>query len=63
VFVLKNQEAQRRELFVEMDMAAKQFITKISNDRRLTLRFKFEQYDPVLAEPKVYADLCQLRNF
>ena len=48
-FVLENVETTRRALFfVEMDMATERIVTKISHDRRLTLRFRMEQYDRYL---------------
>jgi len=48
-FVLENQETGRRGLFfVEMDMATERIVTQITKDRRVTLRFKFEQYDRYL---------------
>ena len=48
-FILENIETNRRGLFfVEMDMATERIVTQISHDRRLTLRFKIEQYDRYL---------------
>jgi Replication-relaxation len=48
-FVLENVETEKRALFfVEMDMATERIISKISHDRRMSLHFKFEQYDKYL---------------
>jgi hypothetical protein len=48
-FVLENFETGRRGLFfLEMDMATERIVTQISHDRRITLRYKIEQYDRYL---------------
>jgi hypothetical protein len=48
-FVLENVETGRRGLFfLEMDMATERIVTQISHDRRITLRYKIEQYDRYL---------------
>ena len=48
-FVLENLETQRRGLFfLEMDMATERIVTRITHDRRVTLRYKIEQYDRYL---------------
>src|SRR3954465_7145983 len=48
-FILENVETERRGLFfIEMDMATERIVTQISHDRRLTLRYKIEQYDRYL---------------
>jgi len=67
VFVLENVETGRRALFfIEMDMATERIVTKISSDTRLTLRFKFEQYDRYLRSRKyveTYATCGTFTNF
>jgi hypothetical protein len=66
-FILENIEANRRGLyFLEMDMATERIVTQISHDRRLTLRFKFEQYDRYLRSRRfaqTYAAYGNFRNF
>ncbi len=66
-FVLENVETGRRGLFfLEMDMATERIVTRISHDRRLTLRFKIEQYDRYLTGGRfaaTYAPLGQFRSF
>lgn len=66
-FVLENVETGRRALFfIEMDMATERIITKISNDKRMTLRFKFEQYDRYLQSRRfaeTYANYGTFINF
>jgi len=65
--VMENVETGRRALFfIEMDMATERIVTKISNDKRLTLRFKFEQYDRYLQSrrfAKTYASYGNFTNF
>jgi hypothetical protein len=66
-FVLENVETGRRGLyFVEMDMATERIVTKITHDRRVTLRFKIEQYDRYLTGgrfARTYAPLGAFRHF
>jgi Replication-relaxation len=66
-FVLENVESGRRALFfVEMDMATERIVTKISHDRRVTLRYKIEQYDRYLTGgryARTYAALGEFRHF
>jgi hypothetical protein len=66
-FVMENVETGRRALFfIEMDMATERIITKISNDKRMTLRFKFEQYDRYLQSRRfaqTYAKYGAFTNF
>ena len=66
-FVLENVETERRGLFfIEMDMATERIVTQISHDRRLTLHFKFEQYDRYLQSRRfaqTYAAYGAFRNF
>jgi hypothetical protein len=66
-FVLENVESDRRGLFfIEMDMATERIVTQISHDRRLTLHFKFEQYDRYLRSrrfARTYAEWGTFRNF
>jgi len=66
-FVMENVETGRRALFfIEMDMATERIVTKISNDKRLTLRFKFEQYDRYLQSRRfaeTYAHYGTFTNF
>ena len=66
-FVMENVETGRRALFfIEMDMATERIVTKISNDKRLTLRFKFEQYDRYLQSRRfaeTYANYGTFTNF
>jgi hypothetical protein len=66
-FVLENVETGRRGLFfLEMDMATERIVTRISHDRRLTLRFKIEQYDRYLTGGRfaeTYAAYGQFRHF
>src|SRR3954449_1855692 len=49
-----------------MDMATERIVTQISHDRRMTLRFKFEQYDKYLRSRRfaqTYAEYDEFRNF
>jgi Replication-relaxation len=66
-FVLENIESGRRALFfVEMDMATEQIVTRISHDRRVTLRYKIEQYDRYLTGgrfARTYAPYGEFRHF
>jgi hypothetical protein len=66
-FVLENVETGRRGLyFVEMDMATERIVTKITHDRRVTLRFKIEQYDRYLTGgrfARTYAAYGAFRHF
>jgi hypothetical protein len=66
-FVLENVETERRGLFfIEMDMATERIVTQISHDRRLTLHFKFEQYDRYLRSRRfaqTYTEYGTFRNF
>jgi hypothetical protein len=66
-FILENVETERRALFfIEMDMATERIVSIISNDRRLTLKFKFQQYDRYLKArrfAKTYAAFGEFRNF
>src|SRR5215213_11088086 len=66
-FVLENVETERSGLFfLEMDMATERIVTKISHDRRLTLRYKIEQYDRYLTGGRfaqTYAHLGSFRSF
>jgi protein involved in plasmid replication-relaxation len=66
-FILENIETGRRGLyFLEMDMATERIVTQISHDRRMTLRFKFEQYDRYLQSRRfaeTYAEYGEFRNF
>jgi hypothetical protein len=44
-FVLENVETGQRGLFfLEMDMATERIVTQITHDKRITLRYKVEQY-------------------
>jgi protein involved in plasmid replication-relaxation len=61
-FVLENVETGRPGLFfLEMDMATERIVTRISHDRRLTLRFKIEQYDRYLTGGRFAQNLCGIR--
>jgi hypothetical protein len=66
-FILENLESGRRGLFfLEMDMATERIVTRISHDRRLTLRFKIEQYDRYLTGGRfaqTYAKFGEFRYF
>jgi Replication-relaxation len=66
-FVVENVETTRRALFfIEMDMATEQIVTRISHDRRVTLRYKIEQYDRYLTGgrfARTYAALGDFRHF
>jgi hypothetical protein len=66
-FVLENVETERRGLFfLEMDMATERIVTQISNDRRVTLRYKIEQYDRYLTGgrfARTYAPYGEFRHF
>jgi hypothetical protein len=66
-FILENVETERRALFfIEMDMATERIVSIISNDRRLTLKFKFQQYDRYLQSRRfanTYAAYGEFRNF
>jgi hypothetical protein len=49
-----------------MDMATERIVNVISNDRRLTLKFKFEQYDRYLKSrrfAKTYEQYGEFRHF
>jgi hypothetical protein len=66
-FVLENVETARRGLFfIEMDMATERIVTQISHDRRITLRYKIEQYDRYLTGGRfaqTYARHGEFRHF
>jgi hypothetical protein len=66
-FVLENVETGKRGLFfLEMDMATERIVTQISHDRRITLRYKLEQYDRYLTGGRfaqTYASLGEFRHF
>lgn len=66
-FVLENVETERCGLFfVEMDMATERIVAKISHDKRITLRYKIEQYDRYLTSgrfAKTYASYGEFRYF
>src|SRR3954451_10448401 len=66
-FILENIETGRRGLyFLEMDMATERIVTQISHDRRVTLYFKFEQYDRYLQSRRfatTYGEWGSFRNF
>lgn len=66
-FILENVESGRRGLFfLEMDMATERIVTQISHDRRVTLRFKIEQYDRYLTGGRfaqTYAPHGEFRHF
>jgi len=66
-FVLENRETTRRALFfLEMDMATERITTTIPSDRRITLRFKIEQYDRYLTSGRfatTYAPWGPFRSF
>jgi Replication-relaxation len=66
-FVLENVESGRRGLFfLEMDMATERIVTAISHDRRVTLRYKIEQYDRYLTTGRfaqTYAPYGDFRSF
>jgi hypothetical protein len=66
-FILENIETGRRALFfVEMDMATERVVTNISHDKKMTLRFKFEQYDRYLQSgrfAKTYTPYGEFRSF
>lgn len=66
-FVLENVETGRRGLFfLEMDMATERIVTRITHDRRVTLRFKIEQYDRYLTGGRfaeTYAGCGEFRHF
>jgi hypothetical protein len=66
-FVLENVETGRRALFfIEMDMATERVVTQISHDRKMTLKFKFEQYDRYLQTGRfaeTYARYGQFQSF
>jgi hypothetical protein len=66
-FVLENVESGRRGLFfLEMDMATERIVTQITHDRRVTLRYKIEQYDRYLTGGRfaeTYAAQGEFRHF
>lgn len=66
-FVLENVETGRRGLFfLEMDMATERIVARISHDKRITLRYKIEQYDRYLTSgrfAKTYAPYGEFRSF
>lgn len=66
-FVLENVETGRRGLFfVEMDMATERIVAKISHDKRITLRYKIEQYNRYLTSgrfAKTYAPYGEFSYF
>ena len=66
-FVLENVETGRRGLFfLEMDMATERIVTRITHDRRVTLRYKIEQYDRYLEGGRfaaTYAEWGEFRFF
>jgi Replication-relaxation len=66
-FILENVETGRRGLFfIEMDMATERIITQITQDRRLTVRHKLEQYDRYLTGGRfaqTYAPYGEFRSF
>jgi hypothetical protein len=66
-FVLENLETQRRGLFfLEMDMATERIVTRITHDRRVTLRYKIEQYDRYLTGGRfaeTYKGCGEFRHF
>src|SRR3954464_5947749 len=63
-FILENIETGRRGLyFLEMDMATERIVTQISHDRRMTLRFKFEQYDKYLRSAASQRRMRSMANF
>jgi hypothetical protein len=48
-FILENVESERRALFfLEMDMGTERIVTRISQDKRLSLHHRFSQYDRYL---------------
>src|SRR4051794_37550919 len=66
-FVLENVETGRRGLFfLEMDMATERIVTQITHDKRITLRYKIEQYDRYLAGGRfawTYSPFGEFRYF
>ena len=66
-FVLENVETRRRGLFfLEMDMATERIVTRITHDRRVTLRYKIEQYDRYLTGGRfaeTYKGCGEFRHF
>jgi hypothetical protein len=52
--------------FIEMDMATERIVTQITQDKRLTLRHKIEQYDRYLTGGRfaqTYANFGEFRSF
>ena len=66
-FVLENVESGRRALFfVEMDMATERIVSRITRDRRVTLRHKISQHDRYLQGGRfaaTYAEWGEFRFF
>src|SRR3954449_2398827 len=66
-FVLENVETGQRGLFfLEMDMATERIVTQITHDKRITLRYKIEQYDRYLASgrfARTYSPYGEFRYF
>src|SRR4051812_26477371 len=66
-FILENVETGQRGLFfLEMDMATERIVTQISHDKRITLRYKIEQYDRYLAGgrfARTYSPFGEFRYF
>jgi Replication-relaxation len=66
-FILENVESERRALFfLEMDMATERIVTKISQDKRLSLHHRFSQYDRYLKSLRyreTYAAYGEFRHF
>jgi Replication-relaxation len=66
-FILENVESEKRGLFfIEMDMATERILTQITQDKRLTLRHKIEQYDRYLTGGRfaqTYARFGEFRFF
>ena len=66
-FILENVETERRALFfLEMDMGTERIVTKITQDKRLTLHHKLSQYDRYLTGGRyaqTYAAYGEFRSF
>jgi hypothetical protein len=66
-FVLENVETGQRGLFfLEMDMATERIVTQITHDKRITLRYKVEQYDRYLTSGRfvqTYSSYGEFRYF
>jgi hypothetical protein len=66
-FILENIDTGRRGLFfLEMDMATERIVTQITHDKRITLRYKIEQYDRYLAGgrfARAYSPFGEFRYF